>query len=536
MKMKINFFGKVFLMLIAGIIVFCACDDDDGGNGQTRLFRPVELTAKFDGTTVEISWLPILGAVSYNLDLSRDSLKFENIVESYTDIEKPPVVIPDLIGGERYSVRVMAVAEDPSKNSEYAALTFVTPTENIFYQLEGDDVGPTYVTLSWDPRKTVTHIIIMPVTGGGSLRYELDEADKVAGEKFCDGLSGETTYVAEIYNGEAKRGSITFKTLIDVGDATLIKPGDDLISIINEVGSGTFVLEGGEYKLSSGSLELSGSTTIKALNAADKPIVYGTEIFIDGNGSYIIEDVDFNGYTIDEATGEISTETLAQYATRVKSNTGEGELVVRNCSFRNYSRSLLRGTEGGSLDRVVFDNVIVENVTTGGNEFIDLRTCAISEIFITNSTMFNSSRTRHFLRCDNIAGFTAQAVNIENCTFHNVAMPSSRFLYIRTEQNKVTVKNCVFSEMGTFDGTEWKGAKFKVDSPAGGFPVIDYNYYYMSGVLARSEFNGPNCIMDESGQSPFADPDRGNFRVDINSPIRTSGENNRAMGDPRWVN
>jgi hypothetical protein len=58
----------------------------------------------------------------------------------------------------------------------------------------------------------------------------------------------------------------------------------------------------------------------------------------------------------------------------------------------------------------------------------------------------------------------------------------------------------------------------------------------MSGVLAASEFNGPNCITDESGVSPFADPENGDFTVDINSDIRTMGENNGPMGDPRWVN
>jgi hypothetical protein len=536
--MKINLWKKMFLVVMTTMIVLPACDDDDDdvSTGQTRLFRPVELTTSFDGTTVEISWLPILGAASYNLDLSRDSLKFDNIVESYTGIEEAVLVIPDLIGGERYSVRIMAVAEDPSRNSEYAELTFVTPTENILYQLEGDDVGANDVILSWDPVKAVTHIVITPVEGGESIEFQLDEADQSAGEKFCDGLTGETEYVAEIYNGEAKRGSITFKTLIDIGDATLIKQGDDLIAIINDAGSGTFVVEGGEYKLSSDEIELSGSTTIKALNAADKPLIYGAAIYINANGSYILEDLDFTGYTITE-TGEVNTEELMGYATRVTtSDVTEGELIIRNCSFRNYERSLLRGTEGGALDKVEFDNVIVENVTSGGNEFIDLRTCAVSEISITNSTMFNSSQTRHFLRCDDIAGFTGQVVNIENSTFHNVAMPANRFLYIRVVDSKATVKNCVFSEMGVFDGTAWTGAEFRVDTPAAGFPVIDYNYYYMSGVLAASEFNGPNCITDESGVSPFADPENGDFTVDINSDIRTMGENNGPMGDPRWVN
>jgi hypothetical protein len=539
--MKINFWKTMFIVAAAALFVLPACsNDDEVKDDADRLFSPVELSTNFDGTTVTLTWLPITGAVSYDVDLSRDSLDFTNDVQSFSDVEEATLVIPDLMGGERYSVRVKANAENSAKDSKFTEITFVTPSENILYQLQGEDVGSNDVNLSWDPEKAVTKIVITPAAGGTPLEFELAEADKTAGEKFCDGLEGETDYVAEIFNGEAKRGAVSFKTQIDIGDATLIQEGDDLIAIINEAGSGTFVVEGGEYNVSSGEMELTGSTTIKALNAAAKPVIYGA-VYIGGNGSYLLENLDFSGYTIDVETGELNMEDRLSYATRVTTDVvTQGELIVKDCSFTNFDRSLLRGTEGGAFDKVEFDNIVVDNVTLGNNEFIDLRSCAVGQVTLKNSTVSNSSVGRHFMRCDDIAGFTGQVITIENCTFHNIAMPANRFLYIRVVDNQATVKNNVFSQMAVANESDpevnWDGAEFRVDDPATGFPVIDFNYFYKAGKLAEYEVNGPNNITDNDGDSPFADFENGDFTVDVNSDIRTSGEGNGAMGDPRWTN
>ncbi|RCW32509.1 DUF5123 domain-containing protein [Marinilabilia salmonicolor] len=522
--MKFNLWKLMFLFAAGLMITLPACDDDDDeANKKVRLFRPVELTTNFDGTTVELSWLPILGAQSYNMDLSKDSLKFTDIVESFTGITELPVVIPDLEGGARYSVRIMAIAENPEYNSEYAELTFMTPTENILYQLEGDDVGANDVVISWDPEKAVTHIVISSA-GGGEMEYQISADEQALGEKLCDGLTGETNYTAEIFNGEIKRGSISFKTLIDIGDATLVGPDEDLIEIINAAGEGTFVLEPGDYTVSSGVITATGSLTVKALNASDKPTIHAA-FYFEGGTSWILEDLNFSGYTILE--GAVNTEEKESYATRISSDAvAADELILRGCTFSNYDRSLLRGTEGGSVNSLIIDNCIVDKVTIGNNEFLDLRSCAISNIAITNTTFSNSSSTRHFLRCDDIAGFEGQVINIENCTFYNVATPSNRVVYVRTIGNMVTVKNNVFSEMAD--------AQFRADDPAASYPVIDYNYYHNAVNLSGSELNGPNNITDDTA-SPFADAENGDFSIDFNSPIRNSGEGNAPMGDPRWI-
>lgn len=517
---------KFLFVLAAGMLLWLpSCKEEEEEYKDVRLFRPVELTTNFDGTTVEISWLPILGAKSYDLDLSKDSLKFENIVESYQGLQEANIVIPDLAGGTRYSVRVKALAEQEQFNSEFAELTFLTPTENILYPISGDDIGANDVLITWDPSKVVTHIVIRP-TSGSPIEYELTEAEKAAGEKFCDGLEGETNYIAEIYNGDIQRGAVTFKTLIDISGATVITPEDNLHEILETEGEGIFVLMPGDYTLSSGAVTVTGSTVLKAFNASDKPVIHAL-IDIDGPGSYLFQDIEFSGFTTDSETGDVLEDDRESYVVRINGNTQADEVTLVGCVVKNYDRSLIRGTSGGAVDVVTVEDCYVEDVTSGNNEFLDFRSCEVKEIYIRNCTFSKSSNTRHFLRCDDIAGLENQLITIENCTFYKVATPANRLVYLRTLNNQLTIKNCVFSEMAE--------CVYRVDDPATGYPVIDYNYYHNSVNLSDDEFNGPNNITDDT-QSPFAgDPETGDFSVDFNSPIRNSGEGGSPMGDPRWI-
>jgi hypothetical protein len=454
-----------------------------------------------------------------------DSLQFSNIVHSFTGITEPKIVIPELAGGTRYSVRVKALADEEQYNSQFAELTFVTPTENILYQINSDQIGATDVVISWDPTKTVSHIVITPESGS-PIQFEITEEEKAAGEKLCEGLEGETNYLAEIYNGDIQRGAIPFKTLIDISDAIVVYPEDDLRALLETEGGGVFVLMPGDFAVSSGAVTVTKSTTLKAFNAADKPIVH-LLIDIDGPGSYIFQDIEFSGFTVD-TEGNLSEEELESYVLRINGNTAADELVMKNCVVKNYGRSLIRGTSGGAVTNVTIDGCYIENVTSGNNEFLDFRSCAVNDFSITNSTFTKSSNTRHFLRCDGIAGLENQVINIANCTFYQVATPANRLLYIRTVGNQVTLKNNVFSEMAE--------AEFRADDPATGYPVIDYNYFHNAVNLSAYEFNGPNNITDDT-QSPFAgDPEAGDFSIDFNSPIRNSGEGGSPMGDPRWIN
>jgi hypothetical protein len=518
-------FKYLFLMAAGVLLLLPSCKEEEEVFERVRLFRPVELTTNFDGTTVELSWLPIKGATEYVVDLSMDSLQFSNIVESFTGISEAKIVIPELAGGTRYSVRVKALADEEQYNSQFAELTFVTPTENILYQISSDQIGPTDVVISWDPSKTVSHIVITPEEGS-SIQYEITEEEKAAGEKLCEGLEGETNYVAEIYNGEIQRGAIPFKTLIDISDAIVVYPEDDLRALLGTEGGGVFVLMPGDFSVSSGAVTVTKSTTLKAFNAADKPVIH-LLIDIDGPGSYIFQDIEFSGFTVD-TEGNLSEEDRESYVLRVNGNTDADEIVMKNCVVKNYDRSLIRGTSGGAVAGVTVDGCYVEDVTSGNNEFLDFRSCAVNDISITNSTFTKSSNTRHFLRCDGIVGLENQVINIENCTFYKVATPANRLLYIRTVGNRVTLKNNVFSEMAE--------AEFRVDDPATGFPVIDYNYFHNAVNLSDYEFNGTNNISDDT-QSPFAgDPEAGDFSIDFNSPVRNSGEGGYPMGDPRWIN
>jgi hypothetical protein len=173
------------------------------------MFRPVNFLADAQGADVEFTWVPISNAI-YVIDISRDSLLFEN--ELFTDTVRGTYVynISDLWSEARYSARIKAVSMNPLiKESGYKEITFVTGTENIFYSPE--NIETTQVLLKWIDTKEVSHIV-MSVAEMDDVTIDLSDLDKISGEKLIDGLTAETNYTFKIYLGEMLRGIISLTT------------------------------------------------------------------------------------------------------------------------------------------------------------------------------------------------------------------------------------------------------------------------------------------------------------------------------------
>jgi hypothetical protein len=90
-------------------------------------------------------------------------------------------------------------------------MEFTTQTENIFYAVTDDQIGPDYVLLKWDNSKNISQLVLS-ADGGTETAIALSESDISGGQKLVEGLNPDTEYVFKIYLGEMLRGTISVKT------------------------------------------------------------------------------------------------------------------------------------------------------------------------------------------------------------------------------------------------------------------------------------------------------------------------------------
>ncbi len=197
--------------VFVAILVLQACKDA----GQTdtafsRLFRPASFSTEINGNTVAFSWTPIANA-RYELEISRDSFQYTHALQTFT-VEKPEFTVDNLWSQSRYSARVKAVSRSGGiGDSGFKEITFLTGTENIFYQPAPEHIQSNRIVVRWDKSKAVTHIVVSP-SGQAVFTVDLSAADVLAGEKAIEGLQPGTAHALGIFNGEMKRGELTVST------------------------------------------------------------------------------------------------------------------------------------------------------------------------------------------------------------------------------------------------------------------------------------------------------------------------------------
>jgi hypothetical protein len=204
---------KAIVLLTLPFLMF-SCDDDDStlNDVPDQLFRPILLTATIDnGNEVTLSWIPIANASSV-LEISRDTFLFQNELQTFSLDGVSQYTIKDLWSNSTYSARIKAVSKDSNiKDSEFDQMEFTTQTENIFYAVTDDQIGPDYVLLKWDNSKNISQLVLS-ADGGTETAIALSESDISGGQKLVEGLNPDTEYVFKIYLGEMLRGTISVKT------------------------------------------------------------------------------------------------------------------------------------------------------------------------------------------------------------------------------------------------------------------------------------------------------------------------------------
>lgn len=533
MKIKNIIKGLIASFLLVALVASCDSLNDAliDEVGNTRVFSPVDVTAKVrNQTSVELNWTANAQADHYVVEFSADDPNFTTIFKTVeVTAEDLPVTVV-LEGETLYSIRVKAVSEG-LEDSKWTVTTANTLSEQLFLAIQDGDIAAKEATLRWVAGSNVTKIVFTP----GDITHTITAEEKASGIATVTGLSSETSYQADLFNGTKKRGATTFTTGIDVGDGILVKNTEDLLVVVANAASGAkLFLEPGDYKsfaadgvTASTEIALSKSITISGISGKAKPVLHYKVTVNAGTSNVSLLNLDLDGTGITNA----SVVTFPAAGTF-------GDILISGCRVHDFTRSLLSNTASVAIAKInsfTVENTIVKNVNTNiGADFIDVRFGIISNIVLQNSTFDTCSDSRDFIRLDGApntltaTGLTTNVL-INSCTLYKVCttVASKRILYLRFGTNASTVKNTLITDTATALFSN-QNATSTPTTP----PTFLGNNYYNASLLYT--VGAAAITIDKSGTYTSLDPGYANAATgDFTISNQTLIDNK--VGDPRWI-
>ncbi|MFP3607993.1 hypothetical protein, partial [Paraburkholderia sp. SIMBA_053] len=80
------------------------------------------------------------------------------------------------------------------EDSKWSVTTATTLSEQLFLPSVDGDIEAKQVTLRWTPNSNVTQIVVNP----GAITHVITPAEKTSGIAVVTGLTGETSYTADL--------------------------------------------------------------------------------------------------------------------------------------------------------------------------------------------------------------------------------------------------------------------------------------------------------------------------------------------------
>lgn len=517
MKRIINLF---FLTLCSVSILFTGCRktvaDEITSLNFSRLLSPSGVTATVvNRTSVRLNWNRVAKAESYTIEFfSNGTMDFSGTPVRTVDGVGPdamPYTVPGLVGETAYSVRIKAVGQG-IEDSKWSAATFTTDAEQIFLPVDPNDIQAKQVTLKWQAGQTATQIVLQP----DKIIHTVTAAEIAAGAATITGLTPETTYTARLLNGAGTRGTVSFSTLIDLGGAIQVNPGDDLTTILQSANAGdVFALMPGEY--TSQDILITKSIAIKGARPADRPVLKGTIFRISDNAGLELKDLVLDG------TGSLDGNQAIIYT----AGSAFAPLSVEDCTIKNYVKGIIYVNAATRIASVLYKGNIIHDIQASGGDFVDIRNGLADKFDFINNTVYNSALARDFFRMDaggtnNFPGVRS-VITINNNTFNNICQGTgNRVLYIRLANGSHEIhfnKNILANSNGQFTNQ----SATNVTERSGNNYFQAPNYYSTS--VTNSD-RGVYTTLDPG----FANAAAGNFTVS-NVDLKAAG-----VGDPRWLN
>lgn len=498
---------------------------------QDGLFRPLTFEqSRVDATAVEISYGQVPTATHYLFEFSKDNLEFNEIIRQDTVLRDTLTVFAEnsnpikvlfhtlfkgLEGETTYSVRMKAWDEDTGLECAWSSFSFVTPGEQLF---TGASTGMQEVTLNWTPGEQADRIKLYIAdksteTGYAELQdYEISAEEVETGSKTITGLEIGTSYMAEIYLGERRRGSTTFRTKGLAGSTMVeLAPEDDLAAKLTaEVEAGhsnlTVTLSGETpYAFSSNIVLPDGIDNITFTGEGEtKPTMQIKKIEFSGK----VNAITFENLKVD---GLSSNDNVFQPGDPEK--TFES-LYITGCEICNYKRTIVMFNHNDlNVNTVSIENSIITNINENyGIVCMNKKAANISNVSITNSTLVNCGQ---ILRGqDGLKSVTLNGLTVYN----SVHLGSNNWLRFDAQPAaKCEMTNIVIGGTATIQ----TNARYD---------YLDFSTCYITSDMTQVEskpLTGINTLTISS-EELFTDPANGDFSFKSNFAGRDKA------GDPRW--
>jgi len=525
--MEMNKLFKKFTYILAAfaVIGFTASCGDDIPEEITsietdRLFSPTDVELRvINKTSIRVNWKAVTGAVSYDVEVFETAVGEGTIVQSAAGLTTLdlPYVFTGFDGETNYTVRIKALS-DTKNDSKWIDATVKTETEQIFQAVASEDLEATQVVLRWTAGQTATSIILTPADGSADINYTVTADDIAAGAATITGLTGEVEYTAVIKNGEKTRGSVTFTTPVDIGNATLVEDGDDLAAMLAAATEGeVFAIMPGEYAL--GEFSPTKSFALKGVRPADKPIITGSFKI-----AATVTSIELNSIILDG--NDVSRPFDGDNA-----SCKVGSITISDCTIRNYKSGFIYANKAeASFGDITISNSIIEDITGDGGGGIDFRAGSLGSFSAENVTFSNGFRD--LLRLDITTNTTTINVTFKNCTFYKVCTfdnsNNTGLFRIRTTDAALTVSKCLFVNIGVTGVSANYGNWCSGSNNMKAVTTYSNNYYYDSPYLWVGLYTNPSAVDATEGNPGFADAANGDFTISNEDMIFYE------IGDARW--
>lgn len=521
----------IYVLGLSLAMIFTGCSDPDDeitSIDYDRLFSPTDFKVQVaNRTNILAMWNSVKDADSYVIEVfDNGDLNFDGTpVITIQDITSNgtlsnPYTIQGLEGETGYSVRIKAVSASIA-DSKWSSGTVKTNTEQIFLPIDSEELKATEVILRWTAGETATQIVLTALDKDGNpvgndIIHTITNEEIAAGAATITGLTGETSYSAVLKNGTKTRGTLTFTTMIDLGDATGVYPEDDLKAILDAAEDGdAFVLFPGTYSL--GAYEITKSLKISGYKTNDKPVIYGQLTCGSVVNSLELKSLTFLG-------DEDPAVMLGQFF-NVLTGCDLKTLSINDCDISNYSNQLIYNNTAGTIGDFTITNSLIHDIEGSGGDGIDFRSGTLGSMKVENTTFYNSFRT--FVRMQAKAG----AISFTNCTFYKISSydnSNNHGLFRIADGSTFSVKNCLFVETGNPATTVTTAGNFCRQASNMGVATASYttNIYYSCYQLWVGLYTNPSQCSASEADPQFKDPSNGDFTVQ--SLVVTAG-------DSRWL-
>lgn len=505
-----NYLKHIAGCLLLGAVASCSdAPDELTSVDYDRLFSPTELETRVrNQVDVTVSWNTVNKATSYTVELYQGTAATETPMKT-DEVTDATITYEGLLGETDYYVRVKALGE-AIPESKWVGATFTTGTEQIFQAVANDDIEATRVTLRWPAGETATTITLTP----GDITYHITPEDIAAGAATIDGLTPETDYTAVMKNGTSTRGTVSFKTAIDLGGKTPVEAGADLVQALEAAQDGDqLVLLGTSYEL--GEYALTKSLSIASYDRANKAVIKGRFTVATAVGSLTLTDLVFDG------AGE--TDNLLEL-TDAAANLGT--LTLEGCEVRNTTKHILYNNKKGTFGTIAINNTLIDGIANNAGDGFDLRGGALTALTVTNSTLSNGIRS--LVRCQ-----VPAAVTFRNCTFYNLCTiddgNNTGLFRVEKDGSTLTVENCLFYGIGLANPNNANSGVWARADKLKAAETYSNNYYFNCPNLWGNAHADDHATVATEADPKFADAASGDFTLG-NEDLTY-----RNVGDPRWI-